>query len=319
MRRRLIVGIEGATHDLTCSFAVVFLLIAIVPSSALGQDPTPSSTRKVASDFRLDLDDQSPGTLFRWTAGPSTSSAGGPDLNEPLVTDRPDFTEASSTVGRGIAQLEMGYTFTLDDDGTSTTKSHSVPEGLWRYGIARDWLEVRLGWSFAHESVGGGQSADGGEDMYLGMKLGLTSQEGLLPEMTLVPQMTVPTGATAFTANQVLPGVNWLYGWDINEFLSTAGSTQFNRTIDEATGEAYTEWAQSWTVGYSLTDRLRAYTEWFAFFPHSAETAKPQHYIDGGFTFLFSNDIQWDIRAGVGLNDAADDHFIGTGLSIRFQ
>ena len=39
-------------------------------------------------------------------------SSGGPDLNAPLVTDRPDFTEASSTVGRGIAQLSLA-TLTL--------------------------------------------------------------------------------------------------------------------------------------------------------------------------------------------------------------
>jgi len=36
-------------------------------------------------------------------------------------------------------------------------------------------------------------------------------------------------------------------------------------------------------------------------------------------TFLSSDDVQWDIRAGVGLNDAADDYFIGTGVSIRFK
>ena len=27
---------------------------------------------------------------------------------EPLVTDRPDFTEATSTVGRGVTQFELG-------------------------------------------------------------------------------------------------------------------------------------------------------------------------------------------------------------------
>ena len=32
--------------------------------------------------------------------------------NEPLVTDRPDATEASSTVGKGVLQIETGA---LDD------------------------------------------------------------------------------------------------------------------------------------------------------------------------------------------------------------
>lgn len=73
------------------------------------------------------------------------------------------------------------------------------------------------------------------------------------------------------------------------------------------------------TVGYSLADRLGAYTEWFALFPHSADTAQNQHYFNGGFTVQLSNDVQWDIRSGVGLNDAADDFFAGTGLSMRFR
>jgi len=62
-----------------------------------------------------------------------------------------------------------------------------------------------------------------------------------------------------------------------------------------------------------------AYTEWFAVFPDSADTQQTEHYFNGGFTYLISNDIQWDVRAGTGLNDAADDFFVGTGVSIRFR
>ena len=40
---------------------------------------------------------------------------------------------------------------------------------------------------------------------------------------------------------------------------------------------------------------------------------------DGGFTLLLNNDVQWDVRAGVGLNDNADDYFAGMGLSLRFR
>ena len=206
-------------------------------------------------------------TLLSWSGAPAAE--GGPDPDAPLVTDRPDFTEASSTVGLGVVQLESGYTYAYDDDGGVSTKSHSAPETLCRVGLLADWLETRMAWNYADEGVGGVATA-GAEDLYLGLKIGLTPQEGVLPEMALVPQMTVPTGAGAFTAGEVLPGVNWLYGWDVNEFISTAGSTQFNRSIDEDAREAYTEWAQSWTIGYSLADKLGAYTEWFAFFPHSA-------------------------------------------------
>ncbi len=255
-------------------------------------------------------------TLFQWSYG--TSFSGGPDLDEPLVTDRPDFTEAASTVGLGVLQVEMGYTYTFDNDGVTQTKSHSYPETLFRYGIFADWLEFRAFWNYFDEEVGGMRST-GAQDLYLGFKIGLTPQEGILPEMALIPQMTVPTGARAFTNDKVLPGANLNYAWEINDTWSTGGSTQFNNQIDELMPVSYTEWAQSWTLVYSYTDNLSSYTEWYAFFPHGAVTAGPEHYFNGGFAYLLSNDVQWDIRAGVGLNDRADDYFVGSGLSIRYR
>lgn len=255
----------------------------------------------------------SPGTLFQWTGG--TGEEGGPNLDEPLVTDRPDFTEASSTVGRGVAQLEMGYTYVSDDGGDS--HAHSYPETLLRVGLLADWLEARI--AYNHGTVNtSGVSVTGSEDLYVGAKIGLTPQDGFFPEMALMPQASLPTGSDGLSDEEILPGVNWLYGWDLCDTISTGGSSQFNKTIDDS-GDSYVEFAQSWTIGYSLTDRLGAYTEWFAFFPSGAVDAKPEHYFDGGFTYRICDDIQWDIRGGVGANDAADDYFVGTGLSIRFR
>lgn len=262
---------------------------------------------------------QEAGTLFRWSFSEET---GGPNLDEPLVTDRPDFTEASSTVGRGVAQLEFGYTFVYDSTGGVSTRTQSWGEPLLRYGFLADWLEFRIAlFPVLQRTVQNGRRShtSGTEDLYLGLKLGLTPQAGIAPEMALIPQMFVPTGSTAFTNDEVLPGVNWIYGWEINDWLSTAGSSQINRRIDDGTGRAYLEYAQSWTVAYTITEQLGAYTEWFALIPHSADTAQPQHYFNFGFTYLLSNDVQWDIRYGTGLNRAAEDYFIGTGFSIRFH
>ena len=253
-------------------------------------------------------------TLLSWYSAPKMASS---EPIGPITTDRPDFTEASSTVGANVAQLEMGYTFTHDNESIATG-SHSTPEALFRIGTPINWLELRLAANRLQENTGS-VSHGGAEDLYLGVKLGLTAQDGMLPEMALVPQMTVPTGGSVFTNHQVLPGVNWLYGWDVTDCLTTAGSTQFNHAVDSGTGTGYTEWAQSWTVGYSLHDRVGMYTEWYALMPDNAATAQVEHYGNGGFTFLLNDDIQWDIRAGVGLNDAADDYFLGTGLSIRFR
>ena len=263
---------------------------------------------------------ESRGTLFQWSYG--TSFSGGPNLEEPLVTDRPDFTEASTTVGQGVAQVEFGYTYIFDDEGDESTRVHVFGEPLLRYGILADWLELRVALFPVDEkttTAGVSESHTGLEDLYLGFKIGLTPQEGHLPEMSIIPQALVPTGSNAFTFDEMLPGVNWIYAWEICDELSIAGSTQANRAVDEGTNHSYWFFAQSATAAFSLTDELGLYTEWFAFFPTSADTAQVEHFLNGGFTYLISDDIQFDIRVGTGLNSAAADVFAGTGLSIRFR
>lgn len=267
----------------------------------------------------MDFAGRGPGTLLQWSYG--TSFSGGPDLSEPLVTDRPDFTEASSTVGNGVLQIEAGYTYTTDSDGGETVRSNSWGEPLFRYGMFAEWFEWRLAVFPVDErsNIAGTRNSNSGvEDLYFGAKIGLTPQEGILPEMAILPQMTIPTGSNEFSSGELQPGVNWLYSWELCEDVSLAGSTQFNRAIDD-TGHAYTEWAQSIATGLSLTEDVSVYGEWYALFPNSADTAKPEHYMNGGFAVLMGNDVQWDIRAGFGLNSAADDFFVGTGLSLRFH
>lgn len=240
-----------------------------------------------------------------------------------MVTDRPDFTEASTTVGLGVAQIEMGWTRTRDRGADGVTEHDGYPETLLRVGVLAEWLELRVGWNYGEQQDnffgGGALRREGAEDLYLGMKIALTPQSGLLPEMAIIPQMNIPTGSGHFTADEVQPGVNWLYAWDITECLACGGSTQGNRVLDED-GHGYLELAQSFTVGLQLTEQVAAYSEWFAFFPHSAQETGvgAEHYYNGGFTFLVNDDVQLDLRAGVGLNRRADDSFFGAGVSMRY-
>jgi hypothetical protein len=242
------------------------------------------------------------------------------DEDEPIATDRPDFTEASSAVGLGRSQVEFGYTYIHDDEAGVELDAHSYPEVLYRVGMLAEWFEFRVGWNYARERVSGpGLSVvdEGAEDLYLGIKLALFEQDGWLPELAVVPQMTVPTGARVFTSDEVMPGVNVLYGWDITEELSFAGSTQGNRALDD-TGDFYDEYAQSLTVGFKLAEQIGMYNEVFGIFPHGAVDAPTEYYYNGGFTYLVNNDLQFDIRAGWGLNDRSDDFFAGVGGAARF-
>lgn len=263
-------------------------------------------------------DDGDPDTLWQWS-GCCDDEDG--DDDGPLVTDRPGFTTSPSTVGRGVWQFELGYSFTSDDDGVTETLSHSYPQLLVRIGLFADWFEIRLEQDCASETVTAGgvsDSANGAQDLLLGCKIALTEQCGWLPQMTLLPQTTVPTGSEPFTFGEMLPGLGWLYAWDITDNLSLDGNTLGNRYIDD-TGHAFTLFAQSLNATYQFTDPLSGFVEWYAFFPSSAVASdiSPEHYFDGGFTYLLNDNLQLDVSAGVGLNDAADDYFVGAGLSLR--
>jgi outer membrane putative beta-barrel porin/alpha-amylase len=137
------------------------------------------------------------------------------DEEDRLDADRPHFPEASTTVGKGRAILESGYTFTKKAD---TFLSHSAPEALLRVGMFADWFEFRIGQNFFHQRQTAAEvttTASGPQDLYLGVKLGLTEQKGWLPATVVIPQMTIPTGSAAITARKVLPGVNVDCGWEV--------------------------------------------------------------------------------------------------------
>ncbi len=296
--------------NLHCSIRHTIRLVMLVAATSVGA-------------FAAEPGESPPGepqkTLFTWNST-AEIQGGPPGLDEPLASDRPDFTEASCTVGRGRVQLETGYTYIHDAAGPGSMSQHSFPEMLWRVGLFAEWFEFRIAYNHGAEiSRLTGQPDTvirGSQDIYLGAKIGLTPQQGWLPEMAIMPQMLVPTGDEEFTNGLTLPGLNWLYGWDINEIFSFAGSTQWNQAVDGT--EQFSSFAQSVTIGYTLTEKLGGYTEWYGIMPHGAIDILPEYYFDGGFTYRFTNNFQGDIRAGVGLNDNAADYFIGSGLVKRW-
>jgi hypothetical protein len=258
-----------------------------------------------------------------WTSGPLFRAQASP-YDEPLVTDRPDFTEASSTVGLGVLQIESGYTFTYDDDD-GRFHGHSGPEALFRYGIA-DIVEFRLVWNYAWEvSREGGQDVvtDGADDLIIGTKIDMTNQGVWMPESALVIHLPLPTGARAFSSRHADIQFNYLYSWELSECFTLAGSSGYSTTAELTTIgpnevlDRHNVFHQSVTGALSLTETLGWYTEFFGLYSDGRVVDAPENYLNGGFTYLLNNDVQFDIRAGVGLNEAADDFFGGAGVSLR--
>jgi hypothetical protein len=261
-----------------------------------------------------------PPTLLRWNYGSPPSDDKSP-LDEPLEADRPDFTESPKTVGKGVVQLETGYTFTSDSGGDFRTADHSFPEALLRVGVLADWLEFRAEWNYEIERTrqgGVSQTQAGADDLILGFKVALTQQQGCLPETGIILDISFPTGSDAFTTGAVQPGVNYCYSWKFSEEWWLSGSTAVGGAADDVTNDPYTEFTQSLSLGHEFSEKVDGFSEFYVLSPISADTNRPQNYYNAGFAVHINKDVQWDIRAGVGLNEAADNFFAGSGLTLRF-
>lgn len=236
--------------------------------------------------------------------------------SDTIVTDRPDFTEASSTVGRGVVQLETGYTYFYNDDEAGDVLTHSqFYDQLWRIGVS-DYVELRLAWIYGWEETKGVDLFDGANDLYLGSKIFITEQNGFVPEMSTIVQGLVPTGARAVTTDRVEVGVNHLYSWTFPGDWSIGGSTGVDTFREEV--DSFMLYHQSVTCAVPLTDVLGMYIEYFGLYTYGRAVDVPANFVDGGFTYLVTPNVQLDIRAGLGLNERAEDFFTGSGISVRF-
>ena len=241
----------------------------------------------------------------------TTAVAGQGTSPEPIATDRPDFTEASSLVATGQMQVETGWTLTRAR-GAAAPAQHSWPELLVRVGVSQR-VELRLGQALASLDPGVGERFTAFEDLYVGAKIALSEQRGAMPQMAMLVQATVPTGDSRLTADEILPGGALLAGWDTGGPWSFAAGVQVNKS-----GVEGVEVAPSVAIGLGLSRVLNAYGEWFAFYPVNGDgLLVTQHYANGGVALLLTNDVQLDGRVGFGLNDAADKVFFGIGLSLR--
>lgn len=247
-------------------------------------------------------------------------------MAEPLVTDRPDFTESTEAVPTGHFQLEVGYTFTYDREGTDRSRSHTVPQTLLRLGIARDF-ELRLGWDgydwtrerFETTTRGGrtvtrhdwiGSAAD----LSLGFKIKLCEQQDWRPHLGILVDATIPTGNKPSSSFDVDPAVRLLWAYDLSDRLAIAGN--FNLAVPTQDGHRFVQAQASLSLAVAVTDSLGAYIEYFGLYPNE-DTTDAAHTLNGGFTFLINKDLQIDALVGMGLNEEADDFFTGIGVSWR--
>ena len=238
--------------------------------------------------------------LFGWDAEPLTGT---------IRADRPGFSTNPQTVPRGRLQIEGGYQFS-EDRGVD---SHTLPLLLIRAGLTKK-LELRASWDGSSWTEENGRFEPEASDMGLGLKAHLVEQSRLLPAIGLLGSLSLPTGNGDSTSNGVDPTGGLLWNYELAAGPGLFGTLLMSSVTDD--DRRFFEAANAVGVSLPMNDRFGVFLEYSGFYRTGGVGAA--HNLDGGFTYLPTDNLQLDIHGGVGINGRADDCLLGTGLAFRF-
>lgn len=237
-------------------------------------------------------------------------------LSNPLVTDRPDATEASSTVGKGVLQFETGGLYESFEANRVKNETFTYNTMLIRYGLL-DNLEIRLGWDFVEgvTSINGNRLDDvtsGLSPLLLGLKLDIAEENGAMPEIALIGHV-FPVFSAATDFRPETTGID--FRLSLSHTLNEKSSIGYN--IGAQWGNDSPEAAAIYTLayGYSISEKWGVYAEVYGDLP---EDSAANHFWDAGFTYLASNDLQFDAFFGTSFTEG-QDLLLGMGLSYRIK
>ena len=235
--------------------------------------------------------------MFLWVSGSA----------QQIVTDRPDQTEASSTVPKQSFQIETGLLLQFAGSGNNKARYISAPSTLFRYGLIK-CLELRLvsEFSIQRNAIDGlVDKANGINDLQIGAKLQLFKRSDNATELAFMSHLVVPSGTAAVTGRAV-GTINKLC---ISHSLSDRVSLGYNLGYNYL-GSSVGDLTYSLSVAFGITDKLGIFLEpygsWDRF---EAATTN----FDGGFTYLIRDNLQYDFSFGVGLDNRMN--FLSTGIS----
>lgn len=244
----------------------------------------------------------------------SVAPAAAQETLPPMSSDRPDFTEGTSTLTPGHVQVEGGTTWQEIGDEDSLT----IGELLVRYGLGEN-LEARLGVGSWTRIEAPGEEVDGYEDPELGLKIRLTApaddRPPGLPAVALLLGTTVPVGSEELTMDAWEPTALLAFDWELTDLLSLGAN--LGASYPSQDDDRFDQILASVTLGIAATDRLGVFGEVYGFSQEEPDGDATQ-YVDTGVTFTLTDSVQLDARIGFGLNDPSPERFVGVGGAVRW-
>ena len=241
-------------------------------------------------------------------------------LSQSIGTDRPDFVESSSTVGKGNVQVEGSVAFDETEIGGTEVANWTTPF-LFRIGLADDWeLRLESDW-FIRSTLEEGENSpelttNGVSDFAVGVKWAFFAPEtGSAPSMAALVHANLPTGSNDFRGDGTRPSLRVVAEWALGDW---GIGVMPGILCDRGDKGRFVSGIFGAVAGKGLTDSLRAFVE--VAFEQITEDKYGGNlgFVDFGGTFLLNPRWQLDAAVAVGLTDQSTDFGFTVGLSGIF-
>ena len=227
------------------------------------------------------------------------------ELKAQIVTDRPDQTESSSTVGGGNLQIESGILVGFTGEGNASARQVLAPTTLFRYGITKG-IELRFVNQFeTQKTLLQDKSIQGISDLEIGTKIQLFQKEDVNTEIAFLSHLILPIGATAFT-NEKFGVINKLsIAHDLSENMALGYNIGYNYF---GTGKG--DLTYSVALGVGINDKVGIYVEPYGDLVEFKDLVVN---FDAGFTYLVNPDLQLDFSFGTSATEQMN--YVSAGVS----
>lgn len=222
-----------------------------------------------------------------------------------IIADRPGFSTGTYTVQPKTLNVEFGYNYTLSKDIDTQT----LPLLVLRTGATQD-IELNFICDGLELQSQGNQKTSI-SNITLGGKYRIYKND--IYNLTLMGLITLPTSNNS-QSNTISPLIGILWDYSLIDDASLFGTIQTSRY--EENKEYINDIQIALGTSVSHTKKISSFIEIYTILPLQ-KNINTEATIDGGFTYLLNNDIQFDINFGMGLNSYSDD-FIGCGIALQF-
>ena len=238
-----------------------------------------------------------------------------------LSPDRPDTTESPITVDPGWFQIETSFfDYGRDNDGALESEAFTYGAFNLKVGLLHN---VDLQFVFDSHVVQrtrdnatkSTETIEGFSDLQLRLKINLWGNDGGRTAFALFPYIKIPTGSDS-SNDRVEGGLILPLSIELNDRFGLGLMAEVDFVYADETRDYETEFVHTAVLGITLTEKIGAYIEYVgvagsAQFDYQAS-------VSAGLTYGLSADVQFDLGGRVGLNDAAEDAGVFTGITIRF-